>query len=270
MAPKSSRNLGEKGEGVRTARMKKPNGQFIPGSRRPASTTGKLSGKFSAGAIKDIKSNIPPPPSPVKIKIQPTITCYLTGGPQENSPKHIVPLLADTQSAPKINQVTTRGEKAYSEGARGIFNEKDSEKEVPEVELLSIEGGKDHPKLLNNKEIYTPLRKNMQSGFVEQESYAIVQVCQGEAATLPVGDMGDPSYMSQSSEAGVEEIGTKKKAPDWSKDGSDTFYSLTEDSDTTTSDHNSSETGASISSESGAYHQLRSPLCDSNNENVRV
>ncbi|KAJ1171519.1 hypothetical protein NDU88_003380 [Pleurodeles waltl] len=223
MAPKSSRNLGEKGEGARIARIGKPNGELIPGSRRPASTTGKLSGKISAGGIKDVKSSIPPPSSSVKDKTQPTITCYLTGVSQENSPEHIAPLLADTQSALKEKHVAISGEKACSEGASGIFNEKNSllimmqGPEVPEVELLSIGGGKDHSKLLNNKEINTPLSKNMQPGFVELESYAIVQVCQGEAATLPVGDVADPSHMVQSSEAGVEETGTRKKAPDWSK-----------------------------------------------------
>ncbi|KAJ1159633.1 hypothetical protein NDU88_000139 [Pleurodeles waltl] len=124
--------------------------------------------------------------------------------------------------------------------------------EVPEVKLLNFEGGKDHPELLNNKGIYTPIGKNMQPGFVEQESYDTFQVSQGEATSLPVGDVGDPNHMAQVSEAGVEEIGTRKKAPDWSKDGGDKFYSLTEDSDTSISDHNSSETGASISSESGS------------------
>ncbi|KAJ1206712.1 hypothetical protein NDU88_002113 [Pleurodeles waltl] len=123
MAPKSSRNLGEKGEG---ARIGKANGESIPRSRRPVSATGKLSGKTSAGATKDVKSSIAPPTFPVKDKIQPTIMCYLTGGLQENSSEHIAPLLTDNQSALKENHVAISGEKACSEGARGILNEKDS------------------------------------------------------------------------------------------------------------------------------------------------
>ncbi|KAJ1109503.1 hypothetical protein NDU88_006863 [Pleurodeles waltl] len=62
--------------------------------------------------------------------------------------------------------------------------------------------------------------------------------------------------MAQSPEAGVEAIGTKKKVPGWPKDGGDKFYSLTEDSDSTNSDQSSSETGASISSESGSFLSL--------------
>ncbi|KAJ1154167.1 hypothetical protein NDU88_006921 [Pleurodeles waltl] len=241
MAPKSSQNLGEKGEGARTERIGKANGESIPGRRRPVSATGKLSGKTSAGATKDVKSSIPPPPSPVKDKIQPSITCYLTGGLQENISEYIVPLLADNQSALIENHVAISGEKVCSEGARGILNEKDSlltTMQGSDVGPLAIWSGREHRKLLNNKEVNTPLSKNTQPGFVELESYASVQVSQGEAAISPVGDEGDPSHMVQSFEAGAKETGTRKKAPDWSKDGGDTFYSLTEDSDSTSSGHN--------------------------------
>ncbi|KAJ1202688.1 hypothetical protein NDU88_006485 [Pleurodeles waltl] len=183
------------------------------------------------------------------------ITCYLTEGLQENSSEHIAPLLADNQSALKENHVKISGEKACSEGYRGILNEKDSlltMMQGSDVEPLGIWGGREHPKLLNNKEVNTPLSKNTQPGFGELESYANVQVSQGEAATLPVGDEGDPSHMVQSFEAGAKETGARKQALDWSKDGGDKFYSLTEDSDTTSSGHNLSETGGSISSESGS------------------
>ncbi|KAJ1088593.1 hypothetical protein NDU88_001750 [Pleurodeles waltl] len=45
MAHKNSRNLGEKGEGARAARSKKSNGEMAPGTRRPITILGKLSGK---------------------------------------------------------------------------------------------------------------------------------------------------------------------------------------------------------------------------------
>ncbi|KAJ1081712.1 hypothetical protein NDU88_001890 [Pleurodeles waltl] len=62
--------------------------------------------------------------------------------------------------------------------------------------------------------------------------------------------------MAKTLVAGAEVIGTKKKGPDWPKDGGNKLYSLTEDSDSTDSDQNSSETGASISSESVSFSSL--------------
>ncbi|KAJ1082957.1 hypothetical protein NDU88_003118 [Pleurodeles waltl] len=57
-------------------------------------------------------------------------------------------------------------------------------------------------------------------------------------------------------EGGFEATVAKEKRPEWPKDGGVTFYSLTEDSDSTNSDQGSSETGASISSESMSFLSL--------------
>ncbi|KAJ1214314.1 hypothetical protein NDU88_001933 [Pleurodeles waltl] len=46
----------------------------------------------------------------------------------------------------------------------------------------------------------------------------------------------------------VKKAGMSLKAPDWAKDGGDKFYSLMEESDFTSSEHNQSESGSSISS----------------------
>ncbi|KAJ1172931.1 hypothetical protein NDU88_004773 [Pleurodeles waltl] len=62
--------------------------------------------------------------------------------------------------------------------------------------------------------------------------------------------------MAQTLVVGAEAIGTKEKGPGWPKDGSYTFYSLTEDSDSTNRDQGSSETGASISSEPVSFSSL--------------
>ncbi|KAJ1145791.1 hypothetical protein NDU88_012075 [Pleurodeles waltl] len=51
-------------------------------------------------------------------------------------------------------------------------------------------------------------------------------------------------------EVEVRKIGRRKRVPDWSKDGGDKFYSLTEDSEATSSSCNQSATDGSISSES--------------------
>ncbi|KAJ1106031.1 hypothetical protein NDU88_003434 [Pleurodeles waltl] len=253
MAPKISQNLGEKGEGARAARIKKLNGELIPRSRSPASTLGKLSGKLSAGVIKEVKSSIPPSSTPVEDKTQPTIMCYLKGGSQENNPEYTVPLLVDTQLPLNGKRVADGGDRGHSEDAREIAKGKDSLLTRLHAEVELLEGGKDHPAQLKYKEMHIPLGENMQPSFAEPEIYDVLQASQGKATGPPVGDAGDLSHMAQSPEAGVEAIGTKKKVPDWSKDGGDKLYSLTEDSDSTNSNQSLTETGASISSESGSF-----------------
>ncbi|KAJ1193340.1 hypothetical protein NDU88_002638 [Pleurodeles waltl] len=128
--------------------------------------------------------------------------------------------------------------------------------ETPLLKFLKVallEGGK---ALLKYKEIHIPLGENTQPDFAEQETYDVLQASQGKATTPPVDDAGNSSHIAQTSEAGVEANGTKKKVPDWPKDEGDKFYSLTEDSDSTNSDQSSSETGASISSELGSFSSL--------------
>ncbi|KAJ1087717.1 hypothetical protein NDU88_000882 [Pleurodeles waltl] len=59
--------------------------------------------------------------------------------------------------------------------------------------------------------------------------------------------------------AGTKKTGTCIKAPEWAKDGGDKFYSLTEESDLTSSEHNQSESGSSIFSETGSISPTREP-----------
>ncbi|KAJ1143407.1 hypothetical protein NDU88_009716 [Pleurodeles waltl] len=197
----------------------------------------------------------PPSPSDAreKDKLQPTITCYLTGGMQEYSSEHIESPPADNQLALKENHMLINGERARSEGAREILNENDSlliELQGADGRLLGDLGNREDQKLSNNEEVNAPVSKSMQPRPVE--SNASVQVTQGEADIPHMVCEGDSSYMVQSLEAGAKKTGTRKKAPDWSKDGSDKFYSLTEDSDATCSGCNQSEIGGNISSESGS------------------
>ncbi|KAJ1138155.1 hypothetical protein NDU88_004546 [Pleurodeles waltl] len=59
--------------------------------------------------------------------------------------------------------------------------------------------------------------------------------------------------------SGDLEIGRNIKSPDWAKDGRDKFYSLTEESDFVSSEHNLSESGSSISSETGSISSINEP-----------
>ncbi|KAJ1199409.1 hypothetical protein NDU88_003245 [Pleurodeles waltl] len=190
-----------------------------------------------------------------KDKLQPMITCYLTGGMKENieSPP------ADSQWALKENHMSISGERAHSEGAREIFNENDSlliTMQGADGGPLGTLGNREDQKLSNDEEVNAPVSKSMQPCLVELESNGSAQVSQGKADIPPVVCEGDSSYTVQSLEAGAKKTGTRKKAPDWSKDGGDKLYSLTEDSDTTSSGCNQSETGGSTSSESGSVSSI--------------
>ncbi|KAJ1091143.1 hypothetical protein NDU88_004270 [Pleurodeles waltl] len=66
-------------------------------------------------------------------------------------------------------------------------------------------------------------------------------------------------HVSSKSMAGDKEIEKSLKPPDWAKDGGDEFYSLTEESDITSSEHNPNETGSSISSEMGDISSSKEP-----------
>ncbi|KAJ1122609.1 hypothetical protein NDU88_001094 [Pleurodeles waltl] len=57
----------------------------------------------------------------------------------------------------------------------------------------------------------------------------------------------------------VKKDGMSLKAPDWAKDGGDKFYSLMEESDFTSSEHNQSKSGSSILSETGSIPSTTEP-----------
>ncbi|KAJ1178467.1 hypothetical protein NDU88_003713 [Pleurodeles waltl] len=86
-------------------------------------------------------------------------------------------------------------------------------------------------------------------------------MCGFQSAAPPVEQRGAALFLSiargsrhavQKLVLGVKRTGTLKKAPDWSKDGGDKCYTLTEDSNATSSGCNQSETGGSISTELGS------------------
>ncbi|KAJ1179693.1 hypothetical protein NDU88_004927 [Pleurodeles waltl] len=68
-------------------------------------------------------------------------------------------------------------------------------------------------------------------------------------------------YVSAKLTVGDKKTETEKnlKPPDWAKDGGDKFYSLTEEPDLTSSEHNLSEFGSSISSKTGNISSSNEP-----------
>ncbi|KAJ1182043.1 hypothetical protein NDU88_007239 [Pleurodeles waltl] len=228
MAPKAIQNLGDKGEGARTAWLGKNNGDLGPAGRCPTSGAVKSSGKNIAGAVKDgknIAGNPPPLDARGKDKLQPTITCFLIGRMQENGPKHIDTPPADIQSSLKESYMLTSGERAHFEGAKEISHGSDS----PPTTLQGADGGtmdalgnRDEQKVSNREEVNVPVSKSMQPQQVEFNSS--VQDIQDEVDIPPVVCAGGSRHTVKNLEVGAKKTGTRKKAPDWSKDGGDKFY----------------------------------------------
>ncbi|KAJ1090544.1 hypothetical protein NDU88_003674 [Pleurodeles waltl] len=69
----------------------------------------------------------------------------------------------------------------------------------------------------------------------------------GDIPTVPCAKGSNLAVLKKA--AGVKKTGMSIMAPYWAKDGGDKFYSLTEESDFTSSEHNQSDTGSSIFSE---------------------
>ncbi|KAJ1169737.1 hypothetical protein NDU88_001628 [Pleurodeles waltl] len=171
MAPKSSRNPGEKGEGARAARTKKSNGEMAPGTKRPIPTLGKISGKQSIGTSMEAKSNAPLLSSPGGKKTQPMITGFWKGGTQEDNLMHITPPQASMQIIPSGKQGADSEGKMLPED---VSKEKDfllNWQQVLEVldafEIVVPKGGKELARSSKDTEIYTLFKGNPQLGFKE-------------------------------------------------------------------------------------------------------
>ncbi|KAJ1117843.1 hypothetical protein NDU88_006039 [Pleurodeles waltl] len=124
-------------------------------------------------------------------------------------------------------------------------------------EIVVPEGGKDPSRSLKDAEIHTLSEGNAQPGFKEQETYSPPQAGRGKSTSPLRGAAGNLTQMAQALAAGFKIIRAKEKGPEWPKDGGDKLYSLTEDSDSTTSDQGSSESRDSISSESASFLSVR-------------
>ncbi|KAJ1143362.1 hypothetical protein NDU88_009671 [Pleurodeles waltl] len=231
--PRISLNLGEKGEGARVARTKRPNGEMATGTRRPTPTLGKTTGKLSTGTSKEANSSAPPLSSLGGIDTQSILSGKLGADCEgKTHPDDVSKEKDSLLNCPQASEVL----------------------DAPEIKLP--EGVKDPSRSLEYAEIHTLPGGNVQTRFEEQEIYISSQTSQGRVTSPLMGGAGNLTHTAQKLGSGLEATGAKEKGPDWPKDGGDKFYSLTEDSDYTNSEQGSSETGASISSESATFLSL--------------
>ncbi|KAJ1174403.1 hypothetical protein NDU88_006225 [Pleurodeles waltl] len=232
---------------------------MAPGTRRPIPTLWKMSGKQSTGISREAKSSAPPSSSLGGNKTRPMIKGFWKGGTQEDNLVHIVPPQADMQAIPSWKLGADNEGKMLPEDVSEVKDFLLNWLQAPDVldapEIVVPEGGKDSSRSSKDAEIHTLSEENAQLGFKEQETYAPPQA--GQEATSPLkGAVGNLTQMAQTLAAGLEVIRAKEKGPEWPKDGGNTFYSLTEDSDSTNTDQGSSESRDSISSESASFPSL--------------
>ncbi|KAJ1096874.1 hypothetical protein NDU88_002005 [Pleurodeles waltl] len=241
MAPKVSRNLGDKSEGAKTTRTGRDKGESAGLNKRLMSTTGKAAGKNTSGSMKDAKmsdSTTSLLESKLKGKNQFTITAFLAGGVQGTSIVNAIPSPENSWSGKE-----------------------------PTALKLNIEN-KDHcdKSIESPSEIQDSNRETREKalGLPGNGQLQIQQTDQSEQFDYQnKGKIGSPSGPTAEEDDSTICLGSPKKwdkimggggnpqLTDWGKDSSDKFYSLTEESDLGSADCSFSENDASETSEAG-------------------
>ncbi|KAJ1163776.1 hypothetical protein NDU88_004229 [Pleurodeles waltl] len=251
MAPKAARYSGDKAEGSKATRTGKDKGDSIGAVRRPIATAAKLSRKNTTRAVKDPENDdgiTPPMEVREKDKIQPTIISYLTAEVQENYTEHTVPPPANSQSEIEVVPLGTNRKGAPVEINKPLIRASQSD-------IL------DSGVVTKKKRDGCPIRRighSAQRSEIPAERGAAGDMDDTTTTTTTLGTEGW-QYVSSKSMAGDKELKKSLKPPDWPKDGGNTFYSLTEESDITSSEHDLNETGSSISSETGDISSSKEP-----------
>ncbi|KAJ1141894.1 hypothetical protein NDU88_008222 [Pleurodeles waltl] len=253
MAPKSDRNSCDKAQGTKTTCAGKDKGDPAGVVRRPIMIMVKSRGKNTTVVGRDVKNDdgiIPPLDARGKDKIQPTITSFLAVGVQESYTEHIVPPPANSRFVIEAVPSGTSRERVTIKTNEPLIKVSQGDDGLPGVLDSSV--------VTKKKGSGFPIRKN---GHQAQRSKILAG---GEA----VGDMDDTTitlstevlqFVSPKLTVGDRETEKSLKHPDWAKDGGDKFYSLTEESDLTSSEHILSESGSSISSETGNISSSNKP-----------
>ncbi|KAJ1091500.1 hypothetical protein NDU88_004624 [Pleurodeles waltl] len=250
MAPKNTRNSGDKSDGSKKKHVGRDKGDLVGAKRRLMSTIGKSTGKNMPGTGREAKTNNSITPSLEvrgKDKSQSIIKTFLTGGARDSSLEHIIPPSEASPSAVGTIPSDTSSEKTLIENNEPLIKDTQGSKDLPEVrdsntgtreEVLGSITGKEQPQSQPQSQ---PLVQRPEN-----------QTREGGTNTLrPTLDTGELQKISQNSKGWNKEIEKDLKSADWVKDSSDKFYSLTEEYDLSSGEHSSSESGSSVTSETG-------------------
>ncbi|KAJ1101281.1 hypothetical protein NDU88_006353 [Pleurodeles waltl] len=236
MAPKAGRYSGDKAEGNKTMRIGKDEGDSTGAVRCPISTAAKLSRKNTNSAVKDPKNDdVITPPMEVRGigKAQPTIISYLAAEAQEKYTEHTLLPPENSQSEIKVVPLGTN-----REGAPVKMR-------VSQSDILDSGVG---TKEKRDRSLIRGIGHSAHRSEITVERGAAGDLDDTTITTTTTTTLGTEGwqYVSSKSMAGDKEIERSLKHPDWAKDGGDTFYSVTEESDITSSEQDLNETGSSI------------------------
>ncbi|KAJ1115401.1 hypothetical protein NDU88_003625 [Pleurodeles waltl] len=227
MAPKIPRNPGDKTDNAKSLRSGRDKGDLAGVNRRPTSMVGRQLVKNTTGQSKDLKASdnmTPPAENKGKSKTQATINSFLTGGAQEIETTLLTTMLG--------------GEQTSTEGAcEGASSKKSGKERLSQSGTIRADSG------TMEKWQETPL-KLQHVPEVQGKDLSNIRQTRGSA-----GEQGRLRSLGESAKSNGKEI----KNLDWSKDTGDKFYSLTEESElSSTEGHSLNDSGSSsISSEEG-------------------
>ncbi|KAJ1123761.1 hypothetical protein NDU88_002228 [Pleurodeles waltl] len=248
---KAQQRAGDKAEGSKTTHTGKDKRDSVGAIRRPIMTAAKLSGKYTTSVGKDFKNDdgiTPPLEVRGKGKSQPTIISYLAAEAQVKYTEHTAPPPANSQSVIEVVPLGTNSEGAPIETNKLPIR-------AAQSDIL------DSGVVTKKKRDGSPNSRNghsAQRSEIPAERGAARDMDDTTTTTTTLCTEGW-QHISPNLMTGDKEIEKSLKPPDWAKDGEDELDSLTDESDVTSSKHDISETGSSISSETGDISSSKEP-----------
>ncbi|KAJ1192212.1 hypothetical protein NDU88_001524 [Pleurodeles waltl] len=219
MAPKTTRNSGDKLDGSKMTRVGRDKGDLAGANRCPTSTTGKPIGKNMSGPGKDAKtSDSATPLLELVAETIPLDAC---------SEKTLI-----ESNKPLIKAI---------QGSEDLLGARDSSTVIREKECGPLTG----------KE-----QLQVQPQAQRSENQTRVGATSVPSSTLGIEELQKISSNPKGWNKAVEK---DLKSSDWAKDSSDKFYSLTEESDLSSGEHSFSESGSSETSETGNKSSSNEP-----------
>ncbi|KAJ1106614.1 hypothetical protein NDU88_004015 [Pleurodeles waltl] len=235
MAPKATRNPGDKTEGVKVTRVGRDKGELPGANKRLTSTAGKVAGKNMLSLEKDAKmsGSITTPLLEIKVKgkSQSTITTFLAGGAQDILSAHITPPSEINMLGKELSLPSTSIKKVCIENNEPLISLRQGTETVLETEDNNRETSE-------KKSSPSAGNKQFQVQQFDQLDQPTHQSGEGAAGiSRPAMEGEDLHKSSASPKKWGKIIGKDPQFVDWGKDSIDKFYSLTEESDLRSCDH---------------------------------
>ncbi|KAJ1209204.1 hypothetical protein NDU88_004582 [Pleurodeles waltl] len=203
MAPKNTRNLGDKSDGSKITRAGRDKGDLAGANRRLMSTIGKSTGKNMPGTGREAKTGDSITPMLEvrgKDKSQSTITTFLTGGARDSSLEHITLPSEVSPSGAGTIPSDTSSEKTLIENNEPLSKATQCSKDLLGVRDSNIGIREEVLGPITGKEQPQPQPQPL----VQQPEN---QTREGDANTLrPTLDIGELQKISLNSNGGIRKL----------------------------------------------------------------